>query len=630
MKELKDLKITPAFYEYLYKEILEAMKRFYSELIGNVKINNSNDPLEDAIIKNRIVYEKNGFVGKFNKTTSQTLVKLGAQWDQRQRKFKIPLFKLPANIINAISLSKSISDANIQELMRRLETIESPKLLIEDSLQKIIDSASENIDRNLNEVPVIKPQIDEKSLKKEYSENLDLDIKTWSDKEVLKLREKIVERTKKGLRYEGVIESIKKEFDVTPAKAKFLARQETHLMLAAIRKEKYQKAGMNKYRWKTLDYPVGTKKGNVRPSHAVLDDKIFDWEHPPIVDKETGRTAHPGEDFDCFPSDTKIFSPIPEKIFRRKFVGELAEFVTDKGAFRATLNHPILTRNGWVAAQHINVRDNIFNISSDGMTSGKSNPNYIHSDFDKMFSFFDVLFNRENVASSPVDFHGDASIDNQVDVVTINRNLSFDFMPDIDKGFLKFIFTDADVKIHSLPCNGDFLSMFPVMFNAPDCIMSGLGKVFPILFSGKAHPIEHTFAAISWLDSIAAQIIRNGSSGDIVPLGKREDTFTIFKKRYQLFFWELFCVVGRSIMSYILMPNHLELDTQVIGTNSKFPGDFPDIHPFSIESCAILEKRIIELNGHVFNLQNKDGWYFANNIISKNCRCTAIPLWQGE
>lgn len=34
--------------------------------------------------------------------------------------------------------------------------------------------------------------------------------------------------------------------------------------------------------------------------------------------------------------------------------------------------------------------------------------------------------------------------------------------------------------------------------------------------------------------------------------------------------------------------------------------------------------------GHVFNLDTGHGWYIANTIITRNCRCTMLLVEPGE
>ena len=70
-------------------------------------------------------------------------------------------------------------------------------------------------------------------------------------------------------------------------RARFIARDQTAKLNAALNRERNQALGIEEYVWRTsLDE-------RVRPSHEVKHNKTFRWDEPP---RDTG---HPGEDFQC-------------------------------------------------------------------------------------------------------------------------------------------------------------------------------------------------------------------------------------------------------------------------------------------------------------------------------------------
>lgn len=64
-------------------------------------------------------------------------------------------------------------------------------------------------------------------------------------------------------------------------------------MVSSYRELRYKDIGVSKYEWST------SRDVRVRPDHRALNGQIFDWEHPPIVNKQTGKRANPGEDYNC-------------------------------------------------------------------------------------------------------------------------------------------------------------------------------------------------------------------------------------------------------------------------------------------------------------------------------------------
>ena len=179
--------------------------------------------------------------------------------------------------------------------------LNSNKIFLTNQLKEHFERLFENLDRSINErakrVPTINLQIDEtqkQAIKDSYSENLKLHIKGWADDEILKLREKVQENYKNGVRYEDLAKDIIKRRDgISASKALFIARQETRLMSANVQQQKYTKAGLNEYVWKIR------KDDKVRHDHEALSDKVFKWDNPPVVDERTGRRGNPGQDYNC-------------------------------------------------------------------------------------------------------------------------------------------------------------------------------------------------------------------------------------------------------------------------------------------------------------------------------------------
>ena len=90
-----------------------------------------------------------------------------------------------------------------------------------------------------------------------------------------------------------ISKDIRKAYSVSRSKALFIARDQMAKLNSEITQYQQRDAGVNRYIWSTS----GDEK--VRDSHAALDGKVFSWDAPPVVDKKTGRRAHPGEDFQC-------------------------------------------------------------------------------------------------------------------------------------------------------------------------------------------------------------------------------------------------------------------------------------------------------------------------------------------
>jgi SPP1 gp7 family putative phage head morphogenesis protein len=135
-------------------------------------------------------------------------------------------------------------------------------------------------------VPGIGPKIDAWR-----ASNVNL-IKSLAGKQLVTIT-KILERAEgSGKRVEVLRAEIEDTFGVTRAKADLLARDQTLKLNAEIAQSRQVAAGIESYVWTTS----GDER--VRETHAELDGTVQRWDTPPVVD-EDGRTAHPGEDYQC-------------------------------------------------------------------------------------------------------------------------------------------------------------------------------------------------------------------------------------------------------------------------------------------------------------------------------------------
>lgn len=96
-----------------------------------------------------------------------------------------------------------------------------------------------------------------------------------------------------NLRVEELRDQIEQAFEVTRSKANFIARDQTLKLNGQIVQQKQVAAGIEEYVWTTS----GDER--VREDHAALDGTTQRWDDPPVVDEADGRTANPGEDYQC-------------------------------------------------------------------------------------------------------------------------------------------------------------------------------------------------------------------------------------------------------------------------------------------------------------------------------------------
>lgn len=95
-----------------------------------------------------------------------------------------------------------------------------------------------------------------------------------------------------GRRHEDIAKDMQALFNVEESKARFIARDQTAKLNAKITQATHQSVGIYDYEWST------SRDSRVRDMHGELEGTRHAYANPPIV-SDDGRTANPGEDYNC-------------------------------------------------------------------------------------------------------------------------------------------------------------------------------------------------------------------------------------------------------------------------------------------------------------------------------------------
>lgn len=302
--ELKPLRETSSDYDEIESYLVAFFrKEIYVPLIEELGakdlLKNSSDDLIDAIVSGRITFERGVFRGQFNSRVSKELKKLGAKW--KGGAFHILRSDLPASISKAIDRAQATFEKKLHKIDDKLSKILPAEIAGKIRLEKLFDTVIWKADRRFQDTVsglTVAPELSEEQrmkIAREYTENMRLYIKDWTEKEIVELRKRVLTTITAGNRYETLVKTIRSSYGVSQNKAKFLARQETSLLMAKFRETRYTDVGIKEYRWCNV---VGSPKHPVRPMHKALNNKVFRWDEPPIVN-EKGERKNPGEDYNC-------------------------------------------------------------------------------------------------------------------------------------------------------------------------------------------------------------------------------------------------------------------------------------------------------------------------------------------
>jgi SPP1 gp7 family putative phage head morphogenesis protein len=306
--ELQPIKETTEDFDRLESRIKELFKRtIYYPLLAELKISkstlkNDNDALLEALRSGRITFSRGQFTGRFDASISKELRKLGAKWDNGV--FRIAKTSLPRSVKQAISTSEVRFVEKMAQLDKKLAQVVpeqvAEQLKSADLFDRTLWKTDKNLKASMKNISVA-PELTverRKRIAEEWQNNMQLWIKNFTEEQIVELRKKIQKNVFSGNRYHSVIQTIQKSYGVSANKAKFLARQETSLLMTKFKESRYTDAGVMEYKWGCV---AGTAKHPVRPAHKILEGKVFRWDDPPITTSpgEPARRNNPGEDYNC-------------------------------------------------------------------------------------------------------------------------------------------------------------------------------------------------------------------------------------------------------------------------------------------------------------------------------------------
>ena len=296
-------KIKKLFREEIYLPLLEALD-ISPRKLTNAESKSPVEALYDAIRSGRITYYRGYFTGKLSAEITKELKRRGAQWDDNKQAFHLPQSNLPNIIKQAISDSETAFKMSFKKIEDRLNKILPEEIAKKLNISEIFDTALWKVEKkfadSIRSITIASKLTDEerKNISEQWATNMQYDIKKWMDEEVIKVRKQVQAYVFEGGRaqgMEGLFKIIGGSKRVSDNKAKFLARQETRLLMAKYKEARYTSAGITEYKWRCV---LGAPNHPVRPMHKALDGTIQRWDNPPIVDKK-GDRKNPGEDYNC-------------------------------------------------------------------------------------------------------------------------------------------------------------------------------------------------------------------------------------------------------------------------------------------------------------------------------------------
>lgn len=234
-----------------------------------------------------------------------------------------------------------------------------------------------------------------------------------------------------------------------PSRAQTIAQTETNrhfnssMLAHGLLREKQGVRGLQK-RWDTR------MDGRERAWHGEANNQVRPLLQPFLVGGENlmfpvDPTGRPDNVINCVTGSTHIRAAGVSAAYRFRWCGELITLQGNQGV-RLTVspNHPILSERGWIAAHEVKKNDYLISARFSNSSSG-STP-YIQSsppNAEEIFLALESVGHRKRMDCLAVDFYGDRP-NGQVDVVFVDRHLTFGIDSAFSEPFEKFAFTCAN------------------------------------------------------------------------------------------------------------------------------------------------------------------------------------------
>lgn len=306
MQYLRPLVFRDSYYVGIEREIQEIFDDLIYRPIGqqlralnNEELENSMASLLTAIRKGIVWYQDGQFKGSFSSAITRDLRSLGATFNSISKTFSLPEEHIPVEVRFAQVAAESRVKRTREEMLRTLGNLNLDTLdnlqTTKDKYHRVIGMMQSDFDKTVSALTIV-PQLSEAQrdiIASQWGENLNLYIKGWSEQNILKLRTEVQEHAFSGGRAADLAKTLQSNYASSKAKAKFLARQETSLLMSKYRETRYSALGIEEYKWST------SHDERVRHDHKILDNKVFRFDEPPVTNRKTGARNNPGEDFNC-------------------------------------------------------------------------------------------------------------------------------------------------------------------------------------------------------------------------------------------------------------------------------------------------------------------------------------------
>lgn len=329
------------------------------------------------------------------------------------------------------------------------------------------------------------------------------------------------------------------------------------------------------YRW-----IYGISDNHFKP-HLDLDGKEFaDWSDPVLRNPNPAfpkvEHLYPGDHSGCFVAGTVASGPPVVASSIRWYEGPGVVLRTTGGKqFAATINHPILTRRGWVGAGDLVPGDQVVRSSGlDGvLVDSTPNDRQMPARIENIAAAFHVpgQMLTAPVSVSAEHFHGDGRY-SEIAVIRANRDLWLRRQSALDQKIVDDTLILAVESAASLLPFGVRDLPFEQEFTTAHCVARA-ARALPAALD------SHLLVGQSGLSGLSAR--RHSGSTQILVDG--------------------------------------------VAVDAELSSEGFDRYAGRVQFDQVVSVCRTDLACHVYNLQTTEGWYLADGIVAHNCECDWMP-----
>ena len=414
---------------------------------------------------------------------------------------------------------------------------------------------------------------------------------------------------------------------VTENRAKFIARDQTSKLTAALTKTRMQENGIDSYTWRNAgDTRVVGNPGGKYPdpteghgNHWDREGKVFTFDNPP-------SDGAPGEAYNCFPGSVKVNGfPFLQKLYRRKFSGALTELFFSNGKrLSATPNHPVLTSRGVLPFKDVRPGDNIIRRVHKRLDGVDDDSKSFDVSFEQIFRASLLVGVLDIVPIGHAgQFHGDGT-DAEIDVVTTNCQLILEADARARKVCGELGFTESDMMIGRSFLSGHGSFCHPLRsWNDAKCGSVRSADLISSLLISHLGPLERFgFALAPNVNSGGFEVSPDDISRDTEVLRNTIFAYTALVHGDDFLQWQRDRLRRGVATDYTdKYSSSLELSANKVRVDVDGFCDAGEGESFLIKPLRVVDSRVRNHFGHVFNLQTVSGYYTAESAEVGNCRC---------